>query len=33
MLLPYLNENLIEVGCDEAGRGCLCCCRDSSEGL
>jgi len=23
MLLPYLNKNLIEVGCDEAGRGCL----------
>ena len=23
MLLPYLNENLIEAGCDEAGRGCL----------
>ncbi|MCE2742967.1 MAG: ribonuclease HII [Fluviicola sp.] len=22
-LLPYLNENLIEAGCDEAGRGCL----------
>ena len=21
MLLPYLNENLIEAGCDEAGRG------------
>jgi len=20
MLLPYLNENLIEAGCDEAGR-------------
>jgi len=23
MLLPYLNENQIEAGCDEAGRGCL----------
>ena len=23
MLLSYLNENLIEAGCDEAGRGCL----------
>ncbi len=23
MLLPYFNENLIEAGCDEAGRGCL----------
>lgn len=23
MLLPYLHENLIEAGCDEAGRGCL----------
>lgn len=23
MLLPYLQENLIEAGCDEAGRGCL----------
>lgn len=23
MLLPWLNENLIEAGCDEAGRGCL----------
>lgn len=23
MLLPYLNENIIEAGCDEAGRGCL----------
>ncbi|GHS97854.1 ribonuclease HII [Bacteroidia bacterium] len=22
-LLPYLNKNLIEAGCDEAGRGCL----------
>lgn len=24
MLKPYLNEGLIEAGCDEAGRGCLC---------
>lgn len=23
MLLPYLNEQEIEAGCDEAGRGCL----------
>lgn len=23
MLLPYLQENRIETGCDEAGRGCL----------
>lgn len=23
MLLPYYNENSIEAGCDEAGRGCL----------
>lgn len=23
MLLPYLQENRIEAGCDEAGRGCL----------
>lgn len=23
MLLPYLNEDLTEAGCDEAGRGCL----------
>ena len=22
-LLPYLNKDLIEAGCDEAGRGCL----------
>lgn len=22
-LLPYLNEGLVEAGCDEAGRGCL----------
>ena len=21
MLLPYLNEGLVEAGCDEAGRG------------
>lgn len=30
MLLPYLNKDLIEAGCDEAGRGwparsCICC--------
>lgn len=24
MLLPYHTEGLIEAGCDEAGRGCLC---------
>lgn len=24
MLLPYMNPGLLEVGCDEAGRGCLC---------
>lgn len=24
MLLPYLKEGVIEAGCDEAGRGCLC---------
>ena len=24
MLLPFLDENEIEAGCDEAGRGCLC---------
>lgn len=24
MLLPYLNKDLVEAGCDEAGRGCLC---------
>ena len=24
MLKPFLNEELIEAGCDEAGRGCLC---------
>lgn len=24
MLKPFLKEGLIEVGCDEAGRGCLC---------
>ena len=23
MLLPFLKENVIEAGCDEAGRGCL----------
>ena len=23
MLLPYLNPNIVEAGCDEAGRGCL----------
>lgn len=23
MLLPYLNSELVEAGCDEAGRGCL----------
>lgn len=23
MLLPYLNQGIIEAGCDEAGRGCL----------
>ena len=23
MLLPYLNKDLIEAGCDEAGRGSL----------
>lgn len=23
-LLPFLHEQLIEAGCDEAGRGCLC---------
>lgn len=23
-LLPYMKEGLIEAGCDEAGRGCLC---------
>lgn len=23
MLLPYLNADLVEAGCDEAGRGCL----------
>lgn len=22
-LLPYLNKNILEAGCDEAGRGCL----------
>lgn len=24
MLLPFLNPDIIEAGCDEAGRGCLC---------
>ncbi|MDE6335651.1 MAG: ribonuclease HII, partial [Muribaculaceae bacterium] len=24
MLKPFLNEGIIEAGCDEAGRGCLC---------
>lgn len=24
MLLPFLREGIIEAGCDEAGRGCLC---------
>lgn len=24
MLLPYMHEGLVEAGCDEAGRGCLC---------
>ena len=23
MLLPYMNKELVEAGCDEAGRGCL----------
>lgn len=23
-LLPYMREGIIEAGCDEAGRGCLC---------
>lgn len=23
MLLPYMHENMVEAGCDEAGRGCL----------
>jgi ribonuclease HII len=23
MLLPYLNSDCLEAGCDEAGRGCL----------
>lgn len=23
-LLPYMKEGIIEAGCDEAGRGCLC---------
>lgn len=24
MLEPYMHQDLIEAGCDEAGRGCLC---------
>lgn len=24
MLLPYLHPDILEAGCDEAGRGCLC---------
>ena len=24
MLLPYMIEGVVEAGCDEAGRGCLC---------
>lgn len=24
MLLPFMHEGLLEAGCDEAGRGCLC---------
>lgn len=24
MLLPYMKEGVVEAGCDEAGRGCLC---------
>lgn len=24
MLLPWMHQGLIEAGCDEAGRGCLC---------
>ena len=24
MLLPYMLEGVVEAGCDEAGRGCLC---------
>src|SRR5690554_8060247 len=24
MLLPYLEADRLEAGCDEAGRGCLC---------
>ena len=24
MLLPFLNADIMEAGCDEAGRGCLC---------
>jgi hypothetical protein len=23
MLLPYLNKDVLEAGCDEVGRGCL----------
>ncbi|HVF97198.1 MAG TPA: hypothetical protein VM871_07760, partial [Flavisolibacter sp.] len=23
MLLPFFQDNLLEAGCDEAGRGCL----------
>ena len=23
MLLPYYNKDVVEAGCDEAGRGCL----------
>lgn len=24
MLLPFMHEGIVEAGCDEAGRGCLC---------
>lgn len=24
MLFPYMHEGIVEAGCDEAGRGCLC---------
>lgn len=24
LLLPYMKEGVVEAGCDEAGRGCLC---------
>ncbi|MDE7380848.1 MAG: ribonuclease HII [Muribaculaceae bacterium] len=24
MLLPYMHRGIVEAGCDEAGRGCLC---------